>query len=94
MPGSIIFSNPIPTLLELERLFHMIAVWMLREVQQSVDAGLSAPSSNSCRVPSVGRLTICRYVEILKQWMPYYDVANLVTVTKTKCRVVMSAQML
>jgi len=32
----------------------------------------------------VARLTVCIYIEILKSCMPYYEVANLVTVTKTK----------
>jgi len=31
----------------------------------------------------VARLTVCIYIEILKYCMPYYEVANLVTVTKT-----------
>jgi len=31
----------------------------------------------------VARLTVCIYIEILKYCMPYYEVANIVTVTKT-----------
>jgi len=42
MPGSIISSHPIPTLLEPELLFLLNSLWMSREVRQSVDDGLSA----------------------------------------------------
>ena len=37
--------------------------------------------SNYAGVPSAARLTVCMYRERLKYCMPYYDVANLVTVT-------------
>ena len=30
----------------------------------------------------MARLTVCIYIEILKEFMPYYEVANLVTITK------------
>jgi len=39
--------------------------------------------ANYTRLPSVARLTVCIYIEIPKQCMPYYEVANHVTVTKT-----------
>jgi len=42
MPGSIISSHPIPTLLEPDPLVPMNSVWMSREVRQTVDSGLSA----------------------------------------------------
>ena len=42
MPGSIISSHPIPTLLEPKLLFLMNSVWKSREVRRSVDGGLSA----------------------------------------------------
>jgi len=41
MPGSIISSHPIPTLLEPDPLFPMNSVWILRVVRRSVDGGLS-----------------------------------------------------
>jgi hypothetical protein len=45
--------------------------------------GISLCSSNYARLPSVARLTIFIYIEIVKYCMPYYEVVNLVTVTKT-----------
>jgi hypothetical protein len=42
MPGSIISSHPIPTLLEPAPLFFTNIVWMSRDVRRSVDGGLSA----------------------------------------------------
>ena len=42
MPGSIISSHQIPTLLKPELLFLMNSVWKSREVRRSVDGGLSA----------------------------------------------------
>jgi len=44
--------------------------------------GVAWCSSDYARVPSAARLTVCIYRERLKSCMPYYDVANLVTVTK------------
>jgi len=43
---------------------------------------LSWCSSDYARVPSAARWTVCMYRERHKWCMPYYDVANLVTVTK------------
>jgi len=43
---------------------------------------MSSYSSDYAQVPSAARLTICIYRERLEQCMPYYDVLNLVTVTK------------
>ena len=40
--GSIMSSHLILTLLKPEPLFLMNPIWMLREVQRSVDGGLSA----------------------------------------------------
>jgi len=60
--------------------------WCISNVSQS---GMSRYSTNHARVPSVARFTVCTYIERLKWSMPYYDVVNLVTVTKTKCLVVM-----
>jgi len=45
--------------------------------------GVSRCSSDCARIPSVGRWTICIYIEILEWCMPYDEVTNLVTVTKT-----------
>jgi len=44
--------------------------------------GVAWCSTDYARVPSAARLTVCIYRERLKQCMPYYAVANLVTVTK------------
>jgi len=44
--------------------------------------GVAWCSTDYVSVPSAARLTVCIYRERLKQCMPYYDVANLVTVTK------------
>jgi len=45
--------------------------------------GVSSCSSDYAPLPSGARLTVCIYIEILKQCMPYYEIANFVTVTKT-----------
>jgi hypothetical protein len=45
--------------------------------------GVSWCSSDYARVPSAARCTVCIYLEKLRYCMPYYAVANLVTVTKT-----------
>jgi hypothetical protein len=42
MPGGIISSHLIPTLVELEPLFLITSVWISREVRLSVNGGLSA----------------------------------------------------
>jgi len=44
--------------------------------------GVAWCSTDYAGVPSAARLTVCIYRERLKQYMLYYDVANLVTVTK------------
>jgi len=44
--------------------------------------GVAWCSSDHARVPSVARLTVCISRERLALFTPYYDVANLVTVTK------------
>ena len=45
--------------------------------------GMSRCSSDCTRVPSAARLTVCIYIERLISCMPYDDVANLLTATKT-----------
>jgi len=45
--------------------------------------GVSQCSSNCASVPSAAWLTVCICIERLKLCMAYYDVVNLVTVTKT-----------
>jgi len=45
--------------------------------------GVSRCFSDYARLPSVARLSVCIYIEILEECKPYYEVANLVTVTKT-----------
>jgi len=42
MPGSVISSHPITTLLKPEALFLMNSIWMSREVRRQVDGALSA----------------------------------------------------
>jgi hypothetical protein len=74
-PGSIKPSHILPRLIELEPLF------LTKSVVLSM--GVSRCSSDYARQPSVARLTVCIYIEILKYCMPYDEVANLVTVTKT-----------
>jgi len=44
--------------------------------------GVAWCSTDYARVPSAARLTVCIYRERLQYCMPYYDVANHVTVTK------------
>jgi len=44
---------------------------------------MSRCSSDYARLPSAAGLTVCISMERCKQCMPYYDVANLVTVTMT-----------
>jgi len=44
--------------------------------------GVSRCSYEYARLPSAARLTICIYIKRNKSCMPYYDVANLVSVTK------------
>jgi len=44
--------------------------------------GTSRCSSHYARLPSVAGFTVCVYIEIPKYCMPYYEVANFVTVTK------------
>jgi len=45
--------------------------------------GASRESSHHVGVPTEARLTVHRYIKTLTVCIPYYDVANLVTVTKT-----------
>jgi hypothetical protein len=47
--------------------------------------GVSRCSSDYAPVPAAARLTVCIYIEMYII-IPYYDVANLVTVTKTNMR--------
>jgi len=57
-PGSIISSHFLPRLLELERFFLTNSVVL--------SMGVFMSSSDYARLPSVARLTICIYIEILK----------------------------
>jgi hypothetical protein len=41
MPCSLMFTHPIPALLEPETLFPLNSVWVSQEVRRSVDGGLS-----------------------------------------------------
>jgi len=50
--------------------------------QQVLSMGVAGCSSDYTRVRSVARLTVCVHREGVKECMPYYNVANLVTVTK------------
>jgi len=65
----------------LAPLFHrnglqLVHLWTVQSI------GVAWCSSNYAQVPSAARLTICIYWARRKQYMPYYDVANVVTVTK------------
>jgi len=106
MPGHIISSRMIATLLEPEPLLFMNSIWMSQEVRHSDHGGLSAfqlhrfitmasklcismismgmsrCSSHHDQLASAARLTVRIYIERLIYFMPYYDVVNLVTVTK------------
>ena len=44
--------------------------------------GVCRCCSDYARLPFVDRLTVCKYIELLKSRLPYYEVANLVTVKK------------
>jgi len=73
--GSIKSFHCLLRLLELEPFFltNSVVLWM----------GVSRSSPDYTRLPPVARLTVCVYIEIPKYSMPYYEVANFVTVVKT-----------
>jgi len=50
---------------------------------KGLSIGVSRCSSNYTRVPSAARLTLCICIDRLTYYMQCYDVANLLTVTKT-----------